>query len=212
MKKFTTILILMMMVCNIAFAESTTINEHFPINKTFPNENFSIRNGIAFKMKAKEVQQVEAANGNTTKGGWLDKLNFQESYAITLAGHGCEVMYYFGNQDVLSELEYLIVAKDTFEFVKTSLSEKYGEPNTGESAFESKIFDFKSGYKECISSMKTEGWWLIQYQDCYVAIEIGRVNLFLDIYLVNYKILSYNDYEKAVDAYLQEKQAVESGL
>lgn len=186
-----------------AYAESIVIEE-----------NFSIRNGITFGMKADEIHQIEIANGNKVATG-DDSFDFlfpcDAEYITRLGGESCGILYFLDENNVLSGFRYLISKKDTFNSINNSLSEKYGKARiANRPPFETKVFKISSDYMILNPSTTVNGWWLVQYQDCYVFIEASTLKMdrVSPIYRVDYTILSYD--EVATVYLLQELAEQES--
>lgn len=171
-----------------AYAESIVIEE-----------NFSIRNGITFGMKADEIHQIEIANGNKVATG-DDSFGFlfpcDAEYITRLGGESCVILYFTDKNNILSGFRYLIPTIDTYNSIENSLSEKYGKAETTKLLpFETEISEIASDYLMMDPTITMDGSWLVQYQDCYVYIVASTLKMknVSPLYRVDYTILSYDE-------------------
>lgn len=210
MKRFVAlIMVVAVLFVSSAYAESIVIEE-----------NFSIRNGILFGMKADEIDQIEKANGNRSASSYSYFYPSSDAeYVTRLGGETCGLLYFFDENKILSGFRYVIKEKGTFDSVISSLSDKYGKAKTANMpSFETEVFQASSVLTIMNPSVTVNGWWLVQYQDCYVYIVAStfKMDKTVSMYRVDYMTLSYD--EVAVVLSLQDlleqesKQSLDDGL
>ena len=210
MKRFVAlIMVVAVLFASSAYAESIVFEE-----------NFSIRNGILFGMKADEIDQIEKTNGNRSASSYSYLYpSSDKEYVTRLGGETCGLLYFFNEDKILSGFRYAIKEKGTYISVISSLSEKYGKENVGNRPlFETEVSQVSSVLTIMNPSVTVNGWWLVQYKDCYVYIVASTLEMdkTAPMYRVDYTTLSYDEVAAVLslqDLLEQEsKQSLEDGL
>lgn len=166
----------------------------------FSNEVFSIRNGITYQMTESEIMKRETATFFEKQSG--NRL----SYKGTMEGfRDAQLWYTLDEENKLYELRYRLDMNSynmkpdaSYQKVYLSLLQKYGSP----------FYSFADGEFLPIRSsavdykIKNYSEWLIQYQDCYVVVDlVCTYSTIVSHYFVflGYRMLNQEECSQIVD-------------
>lgn len=168
--------------------------------------NFTVRNGISHKLSRNQVDDLEKNYGSTEddlETYYADTDLYDLCYDTTLAGYTADISYWFNEKDELEEFQYLLYQESAYADVKNVLIQKYGAPlYTSFGNIAGTRIDVPNKELSILAPIiRDYNGWILQYDDCYVFLEISNV-LFskagsgIPLYLVNYKMLTYEEMEE----------------
>lgn len=186
------------------------------------NEDFYIRNGITFGMSADEIHQIEVENGNVLIEDSSWQFIYSEisaAYATNLAGYPCDILYYFNDEGNLTGFKYVLEKENEFKSIFENLKKKYGKAGSANDRppFETQTLNISRDMAFLNPKITTYNFWLVQYQDCFVYIEITTLKMDEGThYRIDYSVFSYEEAAVAlgIKEFLdqQAEQSVENDL
>jgi len=170
------------------------------------DDTFSVRNDISHKLSRNQVDDLEKQYGSTVDNletYYADTDPYDLCYDTTLAGYVADISYWFNENDELEEFQYLLYQESAYTDVKNALIQKYGAPlYTSFGNIAGTRIDVPNKELSILAPIiRDYNGWILQYNDCYVFLEISNV-LFskagsgIPLYLVNYKMLTYEEMEE----------------
>ena len=189
------VLVLMMIVFNMISCYADT---QFVEMK----EDFTIRSGVCASSTKDDVKRIETENGNSAfDPNTYYGNDYGLSYSILLAGYQGNVTYWFDENNTIEEFQYLLYQQDAYDNIKAGLTQKYGTPMFNKQSYIAGTRIDTAAEKMAILKPSERDYigWILQYNDCYVMLEMKEISLReaygMSLYFVNYQILSYEDME-----------------
>ncbi|MBP3649705.1 MAG: hypothetical protein J6K73_07990 [Clostridia bacterium] len=175
------------------------------------NDNFSIRNGITYKMPAEEIKKIERNNGSRTGDSSVFWGKADLDYLTELMGKETGLVYWHDENDCLKEFQYMLVMG--YNSMESTLRGKYGDPQyvNNPPAIDTRRFVVCDKLKPLDPIVKDYAGWMVKYNDCYVLIEMSNIyakGLGGNLGFLNYCVLSYEEIEQ----YQKNQEMVEENV
>ena len=177
------------------------------------NKDFSIRGGIHYGISEGEIVAIETANGSKKYevDTFYGEGKYDLSFATRLLGYEATVTYWIDDviePGTLDEFQYMVVEDDAYMAIKASLTNKYGNPMcTKQSIIFGTGIDKISNNLSYFDHVERDyAGWIIQYNDCYLMIEMKHIYFTfsggVSLYNINYDIVSPEEMELMQMAYM----------